>query len=274
MSLEPKVFMIIGKSFSGKDTLMNEILSDKEFCKSNNLEQLVRCTTRKMRPGEVEGKTYYFITDEDYENNYKDRDDVITTSYDSEFGTLYYITDFSKLEPGKNYITVGDTESIESYKKILGRRLCIVYLMPPDWVLFQRFSKRNDNSEYDDLKYKEIHRRYIDDLQKFNTHSNEYLSESNCIVIAGREYDSNMDDIKKFINQFIFTTWFNIGVLFIKNKFIIFSNHYTPTNYNFSFKNSVNNIVLCNGDLTVNINDETYIVNRNRGVLYIKNKDN
>jgi guanylate kinase len=180
--------MIIGKSFSGKDTLLNKILSDKEFCEKNNLERLVRYTTRKQRPGEVDGVDYHFISDEEFKNYAGNADDIVISSYNSEYGLLHYWTDFGKLESGKNYIAVSDVESIEDYKKILGNRLCLIYLLPPDWVLFERFSKRDDNSEYDELKYKEIHRRYIDDLMKFGKKSNTFLANCNSIILVGRNY--------------------------------------------------------------------------------------
>lgn len=184
---DSKVFMIIGKSFSGKDTLLNKILSNEDFCRKNHLERLVRYTTRKIRPGEVDGVDYHFISDEDYKKS-SGNDKMVVSSYNSEFGILHYITDFSKLESGKNYIAVSDIESIASYKKILGNRLCLIYLLPPDWVLFERFSKRDDNSEYNKLKYKEIHRRYIDDLMKFGKKSNGFLAKCNSIILVGRNY--------------------------------------------------------------------------------------
>lgn len=186
---DSKVFMIIGKSFSGKDTLLNKILADEEFCRKNKLERLVRYTTRKIRPGEVDGVDYHFISNEEYHEKFMGmKHEIIVSSYNSEFGTLYYITAFNKLESGKNYIAVSDVESIEDYKKILGNRLCLIYVLPPDWVLFERFSKRDDNSEYDELKYKEIHRRYIDDLLKFGKKSNTFLANCNSIILVGRNY--------------------------------------------------------------------------------------
>ena len=199
-STDSKVFMIIGKSFSGKDTLLNKILSNEDFCRKNHLVRLVRYTTRKIRPGEVDGIDYHFINDEEYKKS-SGNNKMVVSSYQSEFGLLHYITDFSKLEPGKNYIAVSDVESIEEYKKILGDKLCLIYLLPPDWVLFERFSRRPDNSEYDELKYKEIHRRYIDDLLKFGKKSNIFLANCNSIILVGREYDE--DIFKFYINRFI-----------------------------------------------------------------------
>ena len=120
MNLSNKVFLVVGKSYSGKNTFLKQILSDKEFCERMNLEHFVPDTTRKPRPDEVDGETYHFIDEETcFEKDYIDakfvklttvsstriKNKAVTVSYNQcEFGKLYYVTDFSKLEPGKNYI--------------------------------------------------------------------------------------------------------------------------------------------------------------------------
>lgn len=262
--MDSKVFMIIGKSFSGKDTLLNKILSDKEFCEKNNLERLVRYTTRKQRPGEVDGVDYHFISNEEYENS-TGNNKMVVSSYNSEYGLLHYITDFSKLESGKNYIAVSDVESIEDYKKILGNRLCLIYLLPPDWVLFERFSRRDDNSEYDELKYKEIHRRYIDDLMKFGKKSNTFLANCNSIILVGRNY--RYDLLHYYMSylsvrelepedtdylSFIITN--DKAFPYINTNYKPYTGTYIPnTEYEKILKGK---IVFCNGDVIIDTNEE------------------
>lgn len=180
-----KVFLIIGKSFSGKDTFLSYILESKVFCEKHNLHPLVRYTTRGKRPNEVDGVNYHFITDEYYYENFKDNPESVVTSFKSEFGELHYITDFSKLDKDKNYILQGDPESIRPFKEILGDDLCVIFLLPPDWVLFERFGDRDDNAEYSDKKYQEIQRRYVDDLFKFSR-ANEFLADVSVIINLGK----------------------------------------------------------------------------------------
>ena len=238
-----KVFLIIGKSYSGKDTLLNNILYDKEFCEEYNLERLVRYTTRKKRPNEKDGVDYYFINDNVYKENYElniDAEDIGSkisiTSFNSEFGYLHYITDFSKLDPSKNYIVTGDPDMIESYKKILGDNLCVIFLCPPNWVLFERFGLRNDNSKYSDKKYKEIYRRFIDDLIKFGKKSNQYLANCNCIVQIGKEYSLEMlkENMSKFLDENIHSV---LVLLKEDEKSLICRNDYTPNTIVYPFDN-------------------------------------
>ena len=56
-----KLFVIMGKSSTGKDTVYKELL------KSGSLKPIVMYTTRPMREGETDGKEYFFTTDKDVE---------------------------------------------------------------------------------------------------------------------------------------------------------------------------------------------------------------
>lgn len=56
-----KIIALIGESGSGKDTLMREVLK-----KCPGLHEIVSCTTREPREGEVNGKNYFFLTEEEF----------------------------------------------------------------------------------------------------------------------------------------------------------------------------------------------------------------
>ena len=57
-----KLIVISGPSGVGKGTIVRKLLAhDNNFCLS------VSATTRKKRPGEVDGKDYYFFTKEQFE---------------------------------------------------------------------------------------------------------------------------------------------------------------------------------------------------------------
>ena len=270
---DSKVFLIIGKSFAGKSTFLNKILSNIDFCKDTKLNRLVRYTTRKPRPDEADGENYYFINNEEFENrNYTSRDDVVVTSFESKFGTLHYVADFSKLESGKNYIVDGDPESIEPYKKILGNRLCVIYLIPPNWEIFRRFSTRDDNDEYTDLKYQEIYRRFLDDMTKFDLKSNTFINDCNCIICVGRNYSETRFD--SFFSSFLRCDWNNMGVIIDKNSELVFN-----TSYGIRYCESYNDIftdkkiVLYNSNIIIYPEEELYIFKRDSDSWIFYNKD-
>lgn len=255
--MESKVFVVIGKSFSGKDTLINSILNDKRFCEHNALTRLVRYTTRKPRKDEVDGECgYHFISNEEYESRFKDNSSCITSSFNSEFGELHYTISLNDIKTHQNYIFDADPKYINKLKEVLGESLCIIFLNPPDYVLFNRFGNRDDNTEYNELKYKEIHRRYMDDLFVFGKNMNEYLSQTNCIIDNNTE--CHIDIIKEKIQTMITMQWFNTGILLYGKRGTVssevaFSTFYTPYMEFDETECIVNgDIAVCNGKLIIN----------------------
>ena len=56
------IYCIIGKSGTGKDTVLEEILKNQVV----KINKLVPYTTRPMREGEINGKNYYFVSKETF----------------------------------------------------------------------------------------------------------------------------------------------------------------------------------------------------------------
>ncbi len=60
--MKGKLFVISGPSGVGKNTILNKIVSSKD-----NVQYSISATSRKMRPGEVDKQSYYFLTREEFE---------------------------------------------------------------------------------------------------------------------------------------------------------------------------------------------------------------
>ena len=67
-----KIFCLMGKSSSGKDSLYKKLIEDKEL----KLKRLIPYTTRPIREGEKEGVEYHFVTEETL-NAYMEANKVI-----------------------------------------------------------------------------------------------------------------------------------------------------------------------------------------------------
>lgn len=248
-----RLFLIIGKSLSGKDTLLNEILESESFCKDIKLERLVRLTTRKPREDEVDGKTYHFITDKDYETKYKDNNKAIVTTFNSKYGKLHYITDLSVMDSNHNYIMTADPESIAPCKKILKDKLCVIYLIPPTYSLIERFVNRKENELYASNKYSEFYRRLIDDLVKFSK-SDSFINNTTCIINVGKEV--KLRTIKSKMKDFINDN--TISTILTSKKCFEFENKHRYATL-FSFKDVVDNkIELCDGKIIIYTEEERY----------------
>lgn len=88
-----KLFLLVGKSASGKDTLMNMLLSDFK-----EMKPLVSHTTRPMRTGEKDGETYHFVDNITFEEMLNNDEFLETTSYTIESENKIYRYGLSKKE--------------------------------------------------------------------------------------------------------------------------------------------------------------------------------
>ena len=62
MQTKIKVIAICGKSAAGKDTLLQEILK----LNRPDVHEIISCTTRPPREGEIHGKNYYFLSNQEF----------------------------------------------------------------------------------------------------------------------------------------------------------------------------------------------------------------
>lgn len=64
------MLILVGKMGSGKDTIKNELIK-------LGMKNCCTYTTRPKRLGELDGRTYHFITDEEFETKKKDKFDGV-----------------------------------------------------------------------------------------------------------------------------------------------------------------------------------------------------
>lgn len=111
-----KLFYIMGKSASGKDTIYQRLLRNPEF----SLERLVIYTTRPIRDGELDGREYHFVTEEDFQKLKAEGKIIEDRGYETVYGLWRYFTaDNMNLEE-KSYLGIGTLESYEKLKAYYG----------------------------------------------------------------------------------------------------------------------------------------------------------
>ena len=111
-----KIIALIGKAGSGKDTMMHRVLE-----RNPNLHEIVSCTTRPRREGEVEGVNYFYLTPEQF--GYKVLHDEMLEA--TCFNDWFYGTSYESLRSDVTNIGVFNPAGIES---LLGRKDVVVHV--------------------------------------------------------------------------------------------------------------------------------------------------
>ncbi len=60
--MKGKLFIVSGPSGVGKNTILNRVVAGRE-----NVQYSISATSRAKRPGEIDGKSYFFVTREQFE---------------------------------------------------------------------------------------------------------------------------------------------------------------------------------------------------------------
>ena len=159
-----RIFIVIGKSASGKDRIYKELMNADGL----SFEKLVLYTTRPMRSGEKNGREYYF-TDEAHMKALSAAGKIIERRvYHTVFGDWYYFTaDDGRIDPGKVYLSIGTLESFVKLKEYFGGdRVKPVYIECDDKTRLLRAVGRE--SAQTEPAYKEVCRRYLADEEDFS----------------------------------------------------------------------------------------------------------
>lgn len=192
-----KIFCLMGKSSSGKDTVFKEVLNDKSL----KLKPIVGYTTRPKRDNETNGLEYFFINKsilEDYRIKGKIIEERI---YNTVKGKWHYCTiDDGQIDFKNNYIFITTLEAYLSLKDYFKEdKIVPFYIEVEDGLRLERALKRETQQK--NPNYKELCRRFLADSEDF---SEEKLIESGIIK---RYVNNNLEDcikeVKKDILDFI-----------------------------------------------------------------------
>ncbi|GAB4137986.1 MAG: guanylate kinase [Ignavibacteriales bacterium] len=146
-----KLFVFSAPSGTGKTTIVRSILSVLP-----DLVFSVSATTRKKRRTEVDGKDYFFISEEEFERKIKNNEFVEWEKfYDYYYGTLVSFIE-EKLSANKSVVLEVDVKGAISIKRSYPNSV-LIFIMPPSIEeLKARLLNRKTESE-EDFK-KRIHR--------------------------------------------------------------------------------------------------------------------
>jgi guanylate kinase len=136
------LFILSSPSGAGKTTLSKKLLAA-----DSNIAMSVSVTTRKPRPGEVDGKDYHFITKDQFEAMIAAEQ---LLEWASVFGNLYGTPREpveSALNAGKDVLFDIDWQGTQQMAQAMKEDLVRVFILPPSVeALRQRLINRNQDS--------------------------------------------------------------------------------------------------------------------------------
>lgn len=155
-----KIIAICGKSAAGKDTFLRYVIKNNP-----EVHEIISCTTRPPREGEVEGKNYFFLTNAQFADKYL-KNEMLEVS---EFRGWGYGTSLDGINPSLINVGVFNPAGIHSLMKNPKVDLYVVMVEASDKVRLSRSLDRETNPDVD-----EIVRRYMTDKKDFEDFSQLY----------------------------------------------------------------------------------------------------
>lgn len=187
-NMEGKLVIISAPSGAGKSTLIENLLK-----RGVNLEFSVSATTRKPRGEEVNGREYYFMTEEEFSKR-ADNGDFIEWEEvyaNHMYGTLK--TELHRIWKAGNHVLFDvDVKGAMNLKKIFGARAISIFIMPPSIAELERrlVGRGTDNAD-------KIKMRVEKAIEEMN------MSDRFDEVIVNKDLDGACEKLYQVVTNFL-----------------------------------------------------------------------
>lgn len=160
---KPKLFILSSVAGGGKSTLISLLLE-----KYPELEFSISCTTRPPRPGDVPGKTYHFLTVDDFLSRI-DRGEFLEWAevHGNYYGTSRLFIENS-IQQGKTVLLDIDVQGAKIIKEKMPASRSIFILPPSEEVWIARLKNRGTDSPEVIERRIENGRKELMEKEKFN----------------------------------------------------------------------------------------------------------
>ena len=137
-----KIYCMMGKSSTGKDTLYKMLLEDGAL----SLKKIIPYTTRPMRRGETDGVEYYFCGEKELSG---------------------LLEQGKVIELRQNYLLIGTLEAYGKLRDYFGKeRVVPIYIEVEDGIRLERAIGRERQQR--EPHYEEMCRRFLADAADFS----------------------------------------------------------------------------------------------------------
>src|SRR3989344_1268683 len=192
------LFIISGFSQSGKTTLVNLLLKEK------NTTRVITSTTRKPRPGEKDKIDYYFLKEEDFKDKSKFIETAIVHGF--YYGTLKKEVE-NNIKSNKNVFWVIDVQGadnlLKNYKELPEDTITIFLTTEKLSQLIERINQKKDpniekreKSIKKELNYIHLFKYLIDTSKNIK----ESLEDIKAIIYNNKEKIKKIEEFTKKFN--------------------------------------------------------------------------
>ena len=199
------MFVLSSPSGAGKTTLTKKISENNK-----NFTISISHTTRKPRPNEVDGKDYYFVKDDQFnelinKNNFFEYAKI----FDNSYGTLKEPV-VELLSKGKDVLFDIDWQGTKQLKKIENLSIITFFILPPNLkTLKERLLNRHGGQE---KLVTERMNKFYEELSHWNEYDYVFINDdleicyNNILEVMisikkGKKILQNLENIKEKIKE-------------------------------------------------------------------------
>lgn len=182
-----ELIIISGTTCAGKGTVIQKLLE-----RNSNLNLSISYTSRKIRNDDIEGVTYYFVSEQEFEKKIKNNDflEYAKVQYGAYYGTpKKEVIDL--LNEGKDVILEIDVQGAQIIKEKYPETLLIFILAPSMKEIKKRIlSRKTETKEQIINRFKTAYNE-INEINKYNyvvvnDDLDECVEKVNSIIISNK----------------------------------------------------------------------------------------